>query len=439
MENQCTTLLHSAFIVTQDAQRRIIEDGGIAVKQGRIAAIGSWQDLRHWQAQEVLELGNMLVMPGLINAHTHATMTFLRGFADDLPLMEWLTGHIFPVEARLQPEVVRVASLLGFAEMLRTGTTACVDMYLFESAVLQAAAQAGIRCQGGEVLFTFPSAACPHWQQGLEQTRALAEEYKDNERISVAVTPHSVYTTNDALLIAARDMAAELNLPLHIHLAETAEETAQSLSQHGLRPIAYAESLGLLSPRTIAAHLVDSTEEEHSLLAQRGVTAVHNPSSNMKLASGIAPLPQMLAHAVPLALGSDGPTSNNRMNMFTEMHHAALLHKGQSGNAAALPAQSVLDMATHGGARALQQHPLLGMLAVDAPADLIALDLNEPNMQPLYSPVSHLVYAATGMEVRLSMVAGEVLYRDGLFSRFDYPALLQEVAAVRHWVLKKQA
>lgn len=438
MKTTCTTLLHSALIVTQDNQRRIIEDGGIAVKQGRIAGIGTWAEMQHWQAEKLLDLGNMLVMPGLINAHTHVSMTFLRGLADDLPLMEWLTKHIFPVEARLTPEIVRIASLLGFAEMLRTGTTSCIDMYLFEHAVLQAAEQAGIRCLGGEVAFTFPSAACACWQDSLARTRDMAQQYKNHERVSVAVCPHSVYTTNTALLSAARDLAEELDLALHIHLAETPEETAQSLALHKLRPLAYADSLGLLSPRTIAAHLVDTTPEERLLLAQRGLSAVHNPSSNMKLASGISPLPDMLAQGVQTALGTDGAASNNRLNMFTEMSRTALLHKVHSRDAATLPAQSVLDLATLGGAHAMQQ-PRLGRLALDAPADLIALDLNEPNLQPLYHPVSHIVYAATGMEVRLSMVGGEVLYNNGVFSRLDYPALLQEVADIRRWVLKIQA
>lgn len=431
----CDTLLHAGVLLTQDDDRRVLENAALAIDGGRIVALGCGRDVTAaWQAREILDLSGMLVMPGLVNAHTHAAMTFLRGLADDMPLMDWLQQKIFPVEQGLTPDLVRLGSLLGFAEMLRTGTTACVDMYIFEAAVLEAADRAGLRCLAGEGVFNFPSACCPDADAALACTREMAQRWAGHDRLHVAVMPHSVYTTTAAQLTACRELADELGLPLHIHLAETRQETALSLQQHGLRPVAHADRLCLLRPGTILAHVVDVDADEMALLARRGVSVVHNPSSNMKLASGVAPVPAMLDAGVRLALGSDGAASNNRLNMFTEMGRAALLHKA-AGDPETMPARTVLDMATRGGAAALGSDG--GVLAVGRPADCIALDLSAPNMQPLFNAASHAVYAATGMEVALTMVAGEVLYRDGRFSRFDYAALCAEVREMRRFVLRR--
>ena len=431
----CDTLLHAGVLLTQDDDRRVLENAALAIDGGGIVALGYSQDVTAaWQACEILDLSGMLVMPGLVNAHTHAAMTFLRGLADDMPLMDWLQQKIFPVEQGLTPDLVRLGSLLGFAEMLRTGTTSCVDMYIFEAAVLEAADKAGLRCLAGEGVFNFPSACCPDADAALACTREMAQRWAGHDRLHVAVMPHSVYTTTAAQLTACRELADELGLPLHIHLAETRQETALSLEQHGLRPVAHADRLGLLRPGTILAHVVDVDADEIALLARRGVIVVHNPSSNMKLASGVAPVPAMLDAGVRLALGSDGAASNNRLNMFTEMGRAALLHKA-AGDPETMPARTVLDMATRGGAAAMGGDG--SVLAVGRPADCIALDLSAPNMQPLFNAASHAVYAATGMEVALTMVAGEVLYRDGRFTRFDYPALCAEVREMRRFVLRR--
>ncbi len=432
---ECQTLVHAGVLVTQDAERRILAPGALAISGGVIHDVGPAGELAaRWQPVERLDLGNMLVLPGLVNAHSHAAMTFLRGLADDMPLMEWLTGRIFPVEARLTADIVRLGSLLGFAEMLRTGTTAAMDMYLFEGAVLEAAEEAGLRCVGGEAVFGFPSAAFPNAGAALSATRGLAERYAGHERISVAVNCHSVYTTTPEIITACRDLALELGLPLHMHLAETRRETERCLAEHGLRPLEYCRGLDVLDARCTFAHVVDVTDAELDLLAASGAAVAHNPSSNMKLASGAAPVAAMLGRGLAVGLGTDGPASNNQCNLFQEMGRAALLHKLVSGDPASVPAQAVLDMATLGGAAALRA-PHVGSLAPGLAADLIALDLAEPNLQPMYAPVSHLVYAATGHEVRLTMVAGEVLYRDGSFSRFDYDALRREVRALRDFVL----
>lgn len=434
----CDSLFHAARILTQDAGRTILEDAALAVRDGRIAAVGPLAELEtQWQPDKRVDLPNMLLMPGLVNAHTHAAMTFLRGLADDMPLMEWLQQRIFPVEQALTPHIVRTGSLMGYAEMLRTGTTACIDMYIFEQAVFEAARMAGLRCLGGEAVFDFPSACCATPQAALEATRALAETWKDDPLLQVAVNPHSVYTTSEKTLEACLRLADDLHLPLHIHLAETTDETAICLEQHHRRPVAHADACGLLRPGTILAHVVDVDEEEIALLADRGVCVAHNPSSNMKLASGAAPLPAMLRAGLRVALGTDGAASNNQLNMFTEMGRAALLHKLAGNNPTVTTAQEVLDMATLGGAAAFGAP--LGRLEPGAAADFIALDLDCPNLRPMYNPVSHAVYAATGAEVRLTVVAGRILYQDGRFTTFDYEALCREIDAVRDFVIRTLA
>lgn len=432
----CRTLLHAGVLITQDAQRRIIENGSLAIRQGMVVAVGTREALSAaWQAEQELDLGSMLVLPGLVNAHTHAAMTFLRGLADDMPLMDWLHQRIFPVEAKLTPEIVRLGSLLGYAEMLRTGATACMDMYIFEEAVFEAARAAGLRCVGGEAVFAFPSAACAGPEAALKATRALAERCAGEERLSVAVNPHSVYTTTPEILTACRDLAEELGLPLHIHLSETREETELCLRKHGKRPVELCRDLGLLDLPCTLAHVVDVNEEELDMLTRHKVVAAHNPSSNMKLASGVAPLSAMLERGLVVGLGTDGPASNNQLNMFTEMGRAALLHKVAGHDPTLLPAARVLDMATLGGAAALHD-ARLGSLEPGKVADCVALDLASPNLQPLYNAVSQAVYAATGLETRMTMVGGEILYQDGRFSRFDYDALCREVSDLRSFALR---
>lgn len=432
----CQLLLDAAHIVTQDDSRTQWQEASIAINAGTICAIGPREKLhQEWQADSCKQLGNVLLMPGLVNAHTHAAMTFLRGFADDMPLMEWLTTRIFPVEQHLSEEIVYAGSLLGYAEMLRTGTTACLDMYLIEKAFFRAADISGIRCRGGQVLFGFPSPHCPDYKHGLEIARSHAAEFKHHDRLQVVISPHSVYTTTPEILTECRDVAKELDLPLHIHLAETAAETAECCKMWGKAPLPYCEDLGLLTPRTTLAHVVDVRSEDLYILARSGAVVAHNPSSNMKLASGIAPISAMLARHIPVALGTDGAASNNRLNIFTEMGRAALLHKVAHHDPTALPAQQVLDMATRGGAAAMHD-PRLGKLVVGGPADIIALDCDAPNMQPMFEPVSHIVYAATGMEVCMTMIAGEIVYENGRMTRFDYPALLQEIATIAQWVRK---
>lgn len=430
------SLVTADTLVTQDEERRVLHNAAVAVRDGRIAAVGAAEDFAGARAKTRTDLGRCLLMPGLVNAHSHISMTFLRGFADDLPLMTWLTEHIFPMEKHLTPDIVELGALLGCAEMIRTGTTAFCDMYLIADAVAAAVEKSGLRANIGEVLFAFPSPAYPTPDAGLALVRAQAERWAGHDRIKIGVMPHAVYTTTPELLAGCRDLAAELGLPLQMHLAETRDETSNFLETNGKRPVAYCDELGLFGPSVSIAHGVDLTGEEMDLLAAKGVTEVHNPRSNMKLASGIAPVPGMEARGMLPALGTDGPASNNALNMFSEMSACALLHKVNTGDPTICPAQGVLDMATLGGAAALCR-PDVGRIAPGAAADMIALDLTSPNMMPMFHPVSHLVYAASGHEVCMTMVGGEVLYRDGVYTSIDYPALVEEAQGLRQWVEEK--
>lgn len=433
----CDHIVLASHIATQNDSRTIINDGAIVIDSGRIIAIGERKEILHkWAALKTSDLGYCLASAGLINAHTHAAMTLLRGLADDLPLMEWLTKHIFPVEQGLSAELVELGTLLGCAEMMRTGTTAFSDMYIIEDAAINAVAQSGMRALVGEGIFAFPSAAYANEAEAFALVQEQLARLAKHPRITVAMTPHAVYTSNPDLLSHCASFAKEHNMPIHMHLAETATETAQCLEMFGKRPIPYAHDLGLLGPNTTLAHCVDLLDDEISLLADCGVVVAHNPKSNMKLSSGAARIPDMLAQNVCVALGTDGAASNNSLNMFSEMSTCALLHKVHSVDPTATPAQAVFDMATRNGARALHC-PDIGTLEVGKQADIIGLDLNSPNLMPLYNEASHLVYAASGHENKFTMVAGEVLYHNGTYTNIDMHTLSYELIKACDWALDR--
>ncbi len=418
----CSTIVTAKYLLTQ-AQARIVREAAVAVKDGRVLASGKQSDIcRAFQADSLVETGESLLMPGLINSHTHASMTLLRGIADDLPLHVWLTEHIFPREKKMTPELIGLGASLACAEMTRFGVTAFADMYLAENAVFEAAEQAGLRMLGGEAIFAFPSPGYKTEEEAFALLREQAGRWKSHPRIRVAVMPHAVYTTTPQLLTRCRDTAGELGLSLQLHLAETREETENCLQAHGKTPLRYCADLGLVTEHTTLAHGVVFDDEALALLAASGACVAHCPRSNMKLASGIARVPEMLAKEIPVALGTDGAASSNNLNMFPEMAAAALLHKVDSRDPTAVAARTAIRMATANGARALHW-PGLGEIAPGGPADMIAVDMTPPNMRPVHSPTSNLVYAATGAEVRLTMVDGEILYKDGEYTRLDVETL----------------
>ncbi len=440
----CDLLVSARVVLTQNQDREVLTDGAVAIMGRTIAAVGPAVDLRRdFAPARDLNLGESLLMPGLINAHTHASMTLLRGAADDLPLMDWLNTHIFPLEAKLSPELAHLGALLGCAEMLSFGTTAFLDMYLLERATARAARESGLRAVVGEVLFGFPSPAYRNMEEGLDLVRAMHEELGPSGRVRTAVMPHSLYTCPPELLTKSFALAEELDLLWHTHLAETISETARAQHEFHQYPVEYMLDLGLLSPRSTLAHVVFPTPDEIDILVSTGAHVVHCPESNMKLASGVSPIPDLLAAGVSLGLGTDGPCSNNNLNLFEEMGTAALLHKSEALDPTRITAQQVLDLATLGGAACLNQNGQgqngLGSLAPGKVADFCALDLTAPNMMPLFDPVAQAVYAATGQEVRLTVVDGVVRYQDGRYTDIDFPLLIQEMDKVRDWVKRNRA
>lgn len=434
---RCDTLYTADYVVTQNDGRDIITNGALAISGDSILCVGHTDllEILYPDARRV-DLGHAVIMPGLINAHTHIPMSLLRGFSDDKALMDWLTRDIFPQEARLTPELIYLGARFSLAEMLRTGTTAFYDMYMMEDCVFRAADEMGLRAVLGEsVTQFFPSLSFPTREAYLERVRQYAEEWSRHPRIRAAILPHAPYTTTPDLLRECRALADETGALFGMHLAETADETESCLRDFGKRPIPYCEELGLLQPDSTFFHVVQATEEELDILAEHRCAVVHNPSSNMKLASGVAPIEAMRTRRIGLGLGTDGPASNNAQNMVREMYIASLLQKAHLLEPSACPAQAALDMATRGGSEALHE-PLIGTLEPGMKADFIALDLRSPNMQPIHNIVSNIVYAATGLENRLTVVDGKELYRDGVFLTCDYQALLSEMDQVRAWVKK---
>ncbi|MEW5725332.1 MAG: amidohydrolase [Thermodesulfobacteriota bacterium] len=425
-------IVNGAIVLTQNRQGEIIENGAVAVTGPRITAVGPAGDIEraHGRGARVLSTGRGLVMPGLINAHTHVSMTCLRGLADDLPLMTWLNEHIFPAEARMDGEVVYWGALLGCAEMIRSGTTFFCDMYLFEREVARAAERAGLRALVGEVLYDFPSPNYGPPEAGLKYTLDLIEEYRGHDLVSVAIEPHALYTCSADLLTACRHLAERTGAPLITHLAENREEVSTIRNRYGTTPVRHLENLGLLSQNLIADHCVVLDEEEIGLLARRGVRVAHNPGSNMKLASGVAPVPELIAAGVPVGLGTDGPASNNNLDLFGEMDTAAKLHKVFRLDPTVMNARTVVDMATFKGAEVLGLGGRTGRLEPGFLADLIVLDLDRPHLTPLYNPVSHLVYAASGGDVIHSVVGGRVLMEDRRLTTLDLEEIYDRISDI---------
>ncbi len=425
--NNIDIMIKGGTVLTLDGKGTRIDSGAVAVSEGRIVAVGTEEELREYKATETLSAQGGLIMPGLINCHTHAAMTLFRGMADDLPLMEWLQEHIFPAEARLCPEFIQTGTELACAEMIRGGVTTFVDMYLWEDTVAQAADKAGLRALMGEVLYDFPS---PHYgdiSSGFDFTADFMAQYREHPRLSVMVMPHALYTCSPSLLEKAWQLAGDNGADMHIHLSESAFETAQVQEAYGRRPVAHLEALGLLSERLLVAHAVDLTDDEISLLSQRGVRAAHCPESNMKLASGVARLPEMIAAGMTVGLGTDGTASNNDLSLLGEMRSCALIHKVTKMDPTAAPASLVLDLATGAAARAVGLGDQIGSLAVGKKADIIVLDLDRPHMVPLFSPESHLAYTALPSDVRHTVVEGKVLMADRELRTIDLDRLKQAV------------
>jgi 5-methylthioadenosine/S-adenosylhomocysteine deaminase len=409
------TLILPRWIVPIEPEAAVLEGSAVAVRGTRIEAVLEAQAARaRYPGADVIELPEHVLLPGLVNAHTHAAMTLMRGLADDLPLMRWLSEHIWPVEMRhVTPEFVRDGTRLACAEMLRGGITCFNDMYFYPEAALEAALAAGMRAVVGMIVVDFPTAYASDPDDYLQKGLALRDRYRDDPRASFCLAPHAPYTVSDDVLRKVVMLAGELDVPIHIHLHETDDEVARSVSEHGVRPLERLRKLGLLGPNLIAVHAVHLTEDEILLLFRHNASVVHCPSSNLKLASGFAPAAQLLAKGVNVALGTDGAASNNRLDLFGEMRLAALLGKAVARNAEAIPAHSALRAATLGGATALGLDDRIGSIAAGKDADLTAVRLAGPELVPCYDPVSHLVYAAGREHVSHVWVRGELLLEGG--------------------------
>ncbi|MBN1978712.1 MAG: amidohydrolase family protein [Anaerolineae bacterium] len=430
-------ILTGGSVAAMNGDFDLFTSGAVAVRDGLIEAVGPAGEIAEaYTADEVVDCSGCAVIPGLINVHTHAPMTLLRGLADDLRLDVWLMGYMMPVEREfVGSRFCWLGTQLACAEMIRSGTTCFADMYYYEEAVADAAAQAGMRAVCAETLLRFPSPDALSYDESLQRTRGFVQRWDGHPLIVAAVGPHAPYTTTADLLQDSAKLAIEFDVPLHIHVAETKQEGEDHLAEHGMSVVPWLEDHGVLDAKVIAAHCVHIDEDEMHILLRHGVGVAHNPTSNLKLASGVAPVTRMLALGLDVGIGTDGPASNNDLDMWEEMRLAALLAKGVTFDPTALPARQALAMATIGGARALHIGDLTGSLEPGKRADVAVVDLNHLHNTPHFARdpqalYAQLVYAAKGSDVRDVMCQGQWLMRGRELLTLDEQALLDEAAVV---------
>ncbi len=413
--------------------RDVVKDKYIVVEDSLITAI---TDTLPEDIRTVLGGPYDIVMPGLINTHTHAPMTLFRGMADDLPLMTWLQDYIFPAEAKyVDKEFVYIGSLLAAWEMTRSGTTAFCDGYFFEDQVGRAAREVGIRAWLGEGILQFPSPSLPNPERTIEHSREFISRWMDDELVRPTVFPHAVYTCPPDLLKKAYELAEEFDLIFQIHLSETPSEVAQVRQQYNMTPVELLDSLGCLSARTLAAHCVVLTPKDIALLAEKRVSVSHNAESNMKLASGIAPVPEMLAAGVNVTIGTDGCASNNNLDIIGEISSVAKLHKINTMDPTVLDECTAIALVSENGAKALRFAG--GLLDAGRPADIVVLDGHAPNMVPVYNPVSHVIYAATGNNVKDVVIDGKIIVQDFKSLTVDEEALIRECRKIQKHISRR--
>src|SRR5438270_2298597 len=431
---RCDLIVSGRYVVTMSAQRRVLQNGAVAVLGERIVAVGTKTEIdRDWQASRRIDRPNALIAPGLINTHTHAAMSLFRGIADDLNLQDWLQHYIFPAEAKnVSPDFVRWGTRLACLEMMLGGTTTFTDMYYFEDVVAEVAKEAGMRGVLGETIIGFPVADNKTPADALKFTDRYLSRFRDDPLVTAAVAPHALYTNSDETLQACRKLANQYHVPLIIHLSETKKENDDVMAQRHMSPTKVLDSLGVWNGRSLAAHGVWLDDADLAILKARGVGVAHCPSSNMKLASGVAPVTRMLALDLAVGLGPDGPAgSNNDFNLFEEMDLAAKLAKVSTMNPQALPASAALEMATIRGARALGMEKEIGSLEPGKRADLITVRIDRAHAQPLYDAVSQMVYALKGSDVRDVMVNGKLVVRDAKILTLDERQVLAKAAEYR--------
>src|SRR5918996_1657482 len=427
MRTSCDLLLTNAHVLTMDERFTTHPRGSIAIGGAQILAVGSVES--DYDARETIDCAGRVVMPGLVNAHTHAPMTLLRGVADDLRLDVWLMGYMMPVEREfVRPEFVALGTQLACAEMIRSGTTCFADMYYFEESVAEAAAAAGVRALCGQTVLKFPAPDAASFEDSLARARAFIARWKPHPLIVPAVAPHAPYTCTDEILRACAELACEFDVPLHTHLAETATEVEGSRRAHGMPVVPHVKKQRLFDARVLAAYCVHIDEGEMRALKDAGAGVAHNPTSNLKLGSGVAPVAKMLEIGVTVGIGTDGAASNNDLDMFEEMRLAALLAKGVGADPTALPARQAVAMATRLGARAVHLGDIIGSLEPGKRADLIVVDLDQPHNVPRFGRDPHavysqLVYATKATDVVDVLCDGRWLMRDRRLLTLDEDAL----------------
>jgi 5-methylthioadenosine/S-adenosylhomocysteine deaminase len=423
-----TLVVIGGTVITQNAAHVMLSPGAVAIDGTDIVDVDRPEVIAgRYRAAQTIDARDQIVLPGLINTHTHAPMVMYRGLADDLALMEWLQKYIFPAEARtVSPDMVRIGTRLAALEMIESGTTTYADMYYFEEEIAQATRDAGLRAVLGQTIIGFPVADAKTPADALARAERFIKSFKGDSLIVPAVAPHAVYTNDEATLKASAELARRYEVPLIIHLAETEDEVKTIRDQHQASPVAYLESLGFWGPRTLVAHGVWVSDDDIQVLKRRGVGVSHNPESNMKLASGTAPVIKYLAAGVALGLGTDGAASNNDLDMFEAMRQASFLAKHAAHDPTAVPARTALDLATIGGARALGMERMIGSLEAGKRADLILVATGAARQTPLYDPVSHLVYVTRGDDVRSTIVNGKVLMRDRKLRTLDRAAVIAD-------------
>ena len=428
----CDLLITGGTILTMNPEYKVIEEGRIAIQGNRVIQVGNKDDpeINSFDAKEVIDAKNSLILPGLINCHTHGAMSCFRGMADDLTLNEWLNKYIFPAEAKfVTKEMVYFGTLLSCIEMVRSGTTTFCDGYFFESEAAQAAKDVGMRGIMGEGVLDVPTPDVTNPNNNIQVGARFIEEWLGDDLITATLFCHSIYACSSNTLKKAKAITNHHNIPFLIHLSETQEEVRESLKRFEKKPLAYLENLGILDERLVASHVIWVDDDEIDLLNRKKVKVVHNPESNMKLASGVAPVPAFLARGITVGLGTDGCASNNDLDLFREMGMVARLHKVMANDPTVLDARTALTLTTINGAKVLGRDDI-GSLEQGKKADLIIINLDKPHLVPLYNPCSHLVYAASGADVTTTIINGKIIMKDRKFLTVDEEEVMREVRKI---------
>jgi len=431
------TLIHAGWIIPVQPDNTCLQAHTLAIQDGKIIDIVKTSEAAQYHANTTVDLSQHALIPGFVNTHTHAAMSLMRGIADDLALMDWLQNHIWPAEANwVDATFVQQGSELAMAEMIRSGTTCFSDMYFFPNMTAEVAKTVGMRVAIGLILIDFPTVWAATPEIYLEKGLDLHQRYLNDPLVSTLFAPHAPYTVSDAPLRQVQALSTELKIPVHIHLHETLDEIQQSMQQYGKRPIARLQDLGLLSPDLLAVHMCNLSAEDIELITSAGVQVVHCPESNLKLASGFCPVQTLQNAGLNVALGTDGAASNNDLDMLSEMRTAALLSKGVAQDPQALPAFEALKMATLNGANALGLGDKIGSLEIGKYADITAIDLNDVGCQPIYDPISQIVYAAHQHQISHVWIAGKPVLQDHQLTTLDTNRIVQQA---KHWAEKIQS